>query len=79
MYLGRCLLGWFLFYFQTPFYVCLVTMTWRVVVVGGGDGLQIWRFAGNMLNMLSRTADKRWSSSFDVGRGGGVGANNSSP
>jgi len=28
-----------------------------------GDGLQIWRFAVNMLNKQSRTADKWWPSS----------------
>jgi hypothetical protein len=43
-------------------------------VVDGGNGLQIWRVAGNILNKHSRTADKGWSSSLGVGRG----ANNSS-
>jgi hypothetical protein len=41
----------------------------------GGDGLQIWRLAANILNKQSRTAYKGWSSSFWVG----CGANNSSP
>ena len=35
----------------------------------------VWRVAKNILNTLSRTADKGWSSSLWVGRG----ANNSSP
>ena len=34
----------------------------------------IWRVAANILNKQSRTADKRWSTSFGVG----LGANNSS-
>jgi hypothetical protein len=42
-------------------------------VADGGDGLQIWRVAANILNKQSRTADKGWSSSLGVGRG----ANNS--
>jgi hypothetical protein len=37
-------------------------------VADGGDGLQIRRVAANTLNMRSRTADKKWSSSFRVGR-----------
>jgi hypothetical protein len=43
-------------------------------VVDGGDDLQIWRVAANILNKQSRTADKGWYSSLGVGRG----ANNSS-
>jgi len=35
----------------------------------GGDGLQIWRIAVNVLNKQLRTADKGDSSSFGVGRG----------
>jgi hypothetical protein len=27
----------------------------------GGDGLQIWRLAANILNKQSRTTDKGWS------------------
>jgi hypothetical protein len=27
-------------------------------VAGGGDGLQVWRVAANILNKQSRTADK---------------------
>jgi hypothetical protein len=42
---------------------------------GRRNGLQIWRVAANSLNKQSRTADKGWSLSFEVGRG----ANNSSP
>jgi hypothetical protein len=41
----------------------------------GGDALQFWRAAANILNKKSQTADKGWSSSLGVGRG----ANNSSP
>jgi len=44
-------------------------------VADGGDGLQIWTVATNMLNKQSQTADKGWSSSFRVGKG----TNNSSP
>jgi hypothetical protein len=47
----------------------------RPQVAYGGDGLQIWRVAANILYKQSRTADKVWSSSFGVGRG----ANNASP
>jgi hypothetical protein len=47
----------------------------RPQVADGGDGLQIWRLAANILNKQSRTADKGWSSSLGVGRG----AKNSSP
>jgi hypothetical protein len=49
--------------------------TARPQVADGGDGLQIWRVAANILNKQSRTADKGLSSSLGVGRG----ANNSSP
>jgi hypothetical protein len=48
--------------------------TARPQVADGGDGLQIWRVAANILNKQSRTADKGWSSSLGVGRG----TNNSS-
>jgi hypothetical protein len=47
----------------------------RPQVADGGDGLQIWRVAANILNKQSRTVDKGWSSNLGVGRG----ANNSSP
>jgi hypothetical protein len=47
----------------------------RPQLADGGDGLQIWRVAANILNKQSRTADKGWSSSLGVGRE----ANNSSP
>jgi hypothetical protein len=43
-------------------------------VADGGEGLQIWRVAANVLNKQSRTADKGWSS-LGVGRG----TNNPSP
>jgi hypothetical protein len=38
-------------------------------VADGGDGLQIWRVAANILKNRSRTADKGWSSSLGVWRG----------
>jgi hypothetical protein len=41
----------------------------RPQVADGGDGLQIWREAANILNKQSRTADKGWPSSLGVGRG----------
>jgi hypothetical protein len=41
----------------------------RPQVADGGDGLQIWRVAANILNKQSRTTDKKWSSSLGVGRG----------
>jgi hypothetical protein len=34
-----------------------------------GDGLQMWRVAGNILNKQSRTADSGWSSNLGVGLG----------
>jgi hypothetical protein len=47
----------------------------RPQVADGGDGLQIWRAAANILDKQPRTADKGWYSSLGVGRG----VNNSSP
>jgi hypothetical protein len=47
----------------------------RPQVADGGEDLQIWRVAVNILNKQSRTTDKGWPSSLGVGRG----ANNSSP
>jgi hypothetical protein len=47
----------------------------RPQVANGGDALQVWRLAANILNKQSRTVDKGWSPSLVVGRG----ANNSSP
>jgi hypothetical protein len=44
--------------------------TARPQVADGGDGLQIWRAAANVLNKHSWTADKGWSSRMGVGRGG---------
>jgi hypothetical protein len=44
-------------------------------VKDGGDGLQTWRVAANILNKQSMTADKGWPSRLGVGRG----AKNSSP
>jgi hypothetical protein len=40
----------------------------RPQVADEGDGLQIWKVAENILNKLSRTADRGWSSSLGVGR-----------
>jgi hypothetical protein len=37
-------------------------------VAVGGDGLQIWRVAANILNKQSRTADRRWPSNLWVRR-----------
>jgi hypothetical protein len=39
----------------------------RPQVADGGEGLQIWRVAANILNKQSRTADKGWSPSLGVG------------
>jgi hypothetical protein len=36
----------------------------RPQVAGGGDGLQVWRVAANILNKQSWTADKQWSSNW---------------
>jgi hypothetical protein len=41
----------------------------RPQVADGGDGLQIWRVAANILNKQSRTTFKGWFSSLEVGRG----------
>jgi hypothetical protein len=41
----------------------------RPQVADGGDSLQFWRVAANILKKQSRTADKGWSSSLGVGRG----------
>jgi hypothetical protein len=41
----------------------------RPVVADGGDGLQMWRVAANILNKQSRIAVKGWSSSLAVGQG----------
>jgi hypothetical protein len=35
----------------------------RPQAADGGDGLQIWRVAANILNKQSRTTDKGWSGS----------------
>jgi hypothetical protein len=44
----------------------------RPRVADRGDCLQIWRVAANILNKQPRTADSGWSTSFGVGRGGGL-------
>jgi hypothetical protein len=41
----------------------------RPQVADGGDALQLWREAANILNKQSRTAEKAWSSRFRVGCG----------
>jgi hypothetical protein len=38
-------------------------------VADGGDGLQIWRIAANILKKQSQAADKGWSSRLGVGVG----------
>jgi hypothetical protein len=43
--------------------------TARPPVADGGDWLQIWKVAANVLNKQSRTADKRWHSILGTGRG----------
>jgi hypothetical protein len=47
----------------------------RPQVADGGNALQFWREAANILDKQSWTADQEWSSSMEVGRR----ANNSSP
>jgi hypothetical protein len=39
----------------------------RPQVAVGGDGLQIWKVAVNILNNQLQTDDKGWSSSLGVG------------
>jgi hypothetical protein len=46
----------------------------RPQVADGGNGLQIWRVAADILNKQSRTVDKEWSSTLGVEHG----TNNSS-
>jgi hypothetical protein len=41
----------------------------RPQVADGGDGLQIWKVAANIMNKQSRTTDKGRSSSLGVERG----------
>jgi hypothetical protein len=41
----------------------------RPQVADGGEGLQIWRVAANILNKQSWIVDKGWPSSLGVGRG----------
>jgi hypothetical protein len=48
----------------------LVTSAWRgPQVANGGDGLHIWKVPANILNKQSRTDDKGWASSMEVGHG----------
>jgi hypothetical protein len=42
----------------------------RPQVEDGGDVLQIWRVAANMLNKQSRKAGKSWSYLREIGWGG---------
>jgi hypothetical protein len=41
----------------------------RPQIADGEEDLQIWRVAGKILHKQSRTADKGWYSSLEVGRG----------
>jgi hypothetical protein len=41
----------------------------RTEVADGGDALQFWRAAANILNKQSRTAENGWFSSLGLGRG----------
>jgi hypothetical protein len=41
----------------------------RPKVADGGEGLQMWRVAANILNKQSRTVDRGWSSSLGLGGG----------
>jgi hypothetical protein len=41
----------------------------RPQVADGGNGLQIWRVAADILTKQSRTADKGWSPNVGLGRG----------
>jgi hypothetical protein len=41
----------------------------RPQVADGGDSLQIWTVAANILNKQSPIADRGWFSSLGVGRG----------
>jgi len=52
-----------------------VATAWRVLRLRVEERPSIWRVTANILNKQWRTADKGWSSSLSVGRGG----NNSSP
>ena len=50
------------------------TMAWHILRLKMEEGPPTWRIAVNILNKQPWTADKGWSSSLGVGRGG----NNSS-
>ena len=52
-----------------------VTTAWRVLRLRMEERPPIWSVAANILNNQSRTDEKGWYSSLEVGRG----ANNSSP
>jgi hypothetical protein len=41
----------------------------RLLVTDGGDGLQTWRTAANILNKQSRSVDKGWFYSLVLGKG----------
>ena len=52
---------------------CLpVTAAWRVLRLRVEERPLLWRVAANILNRLSRTADKEWSFNFGVGRGANI-------
>ena len=46
-----------------------VTTAWRVLRLRVEERPPMWRVAANILNKQSRTADKGWSSSLEIGRG----------
>jgi hypothetical protein len=47
----------------------LVTIALRPQAAYGGDGLQMWRVAANMLTKTLWTSDKGWLLMLRVGRG----------
>jgi hypothetical protein len=58
--------GTLLYNVHVKWVLCHHSMVWPQVV-DGGDGLQIWRIAVNILNKQSWTAERGWPSSFGVG------------
>jgi hypothetical protein len=53
----------------------LVATAWRVLTLRMDETTSIRRLAANVMNKQSRTADKGWSSSLELGHG----TNNTSP
>jgi hypothetical protein len=70
-----------LIYIYICIYICIYTISIYIMgfplspgvarrqIANGGDGLQIWRVAANILNNQSRISYKGWSSSLGVGHG----------